>query len=92
MAFSPGRYLSVNTLTLLGVHYQYVRWECHAFGTQPPSNWHVGKGLKDTLCYSLSAHFLFCLIGVYTLNNNVVEIFIMLIFGVIGFLMRKVGL
>ena len=34
---------------------------------------------------------LFCLIGVYTLNNNVVEIFIMLIFGIIGFLMRKEG-
>lgn len=35
--------------------------------------------------------FLFCLIGVYTLNNNVVEIFIMLIFGIIGFFMRKTG-
>lgn len=35
--------------------------------------------------------FLFCLIGVYTLNSNVVEIFIMLIFGVLGFLLRKVG-
>ena len=35
---------------------------------------------------------LFCLIGVYTLNNNVVEIFIMLIFGVFGYLNRKVGL
>ena len=35
---------------------------------------------------------LFCLIGVYTLNNNAVEIFIMLIFGVFGYLNRKVGL
>jgi putative tricarboxylic transport membrane protein len=34
---------------------------------------------------------LLCVIGVYTLNNNVFEIFIMLIFGVIGFLIRKVG-
>jgi putative tricarboxylic transport membrane protein len=32
---------------------------------------------------------LFCLIGVYTLNNNTVEILIMLIFGFIGYLMRK---
>jgi putative tricarboxylic transport membrane protein len=31
------------------------------------------------------------LIGVYSLNNNVVEIFIMIAFGVIGFLMRKTG-
>ena len=35
--------------------------------------------------------FLFCLIGVYSLNNNVVEIFIMIAFGIIGFLMRKSG-
>jgi putative tricarboxylic transport membrane protein len=34
---------------------------------------------------------LLCVIGVYTLNSNVFEIFIMLIFGVIGFLIRKVG-
>jgi putative tricarboxylic transport membrane protein len=35
---------------------------------------------------------LFCMIGVYTLNNNIVEIFIMLIFGVIGYLNRKLNL
>jgi putative tricarboxylic transport membrane protein len=35
--------------------------------------------------------FLFCLIGVYTLNSNVIEIFIMLVFGVLGFIMRKSG-
>ncbi len=34
---------------------------------------------------------LLCVIGVYTLNNNVVEIFIMLIFGVFGYLNRKIG-
>jgi putative tricarboxylic transport membrane protein len=34
---------------------------------------------------------LFCLIGVYTLNNNVVEIFIMVISGVVGLLLRRVG-
>ena len=32
---------------------------------------------------------LFCLIGVYTLNNNIWEIFIMVIFGIMGYLMRK---
>ena len=35
--------------------------------------------------------FLFCVIGVYSLNNNAVEIFIMLIFGVLGFIFRKAG-
>ena len=34
---------------------------------------------------------LFCLIGVYSLNANVTEIFIMLIFGMLGFLMRRGG-
>jgi putative tricarboxylic transport membrane protein len=34
---------------------------------------------------------LFCFIGVYTLNNNVIEIFIMLIFGIFGYVSRKAG-
>jgi putative tricarboxylic transport membrane protein len=34
---------------------------------------------------------LFCLIGVYTVNTNSYEILIMLIFGAIGYLMRKTG-
>lgn len=33
----------------------------------------------------------FCLIGAYTLNSNVHEMFIMVAFGVIGFFMRKLG-
>jgi len=32
---------------------------------------------------------LFCLIGVYSLNNNIVEIMIMVLFGIVGFLMKK---
>jgi len=35
--------------------------------------------------------FLFCLIGVYSLNGNVAEIFIMVGFGIAGFLLRKAG-
>jgi putative tricarboxylic transport membrane protein len=35
--------------------------------------------------------FLFCVIGVYTLNNNTVEISIMLIFGILGFVFRRAG-
>jgi putative tricarboxylic transport membrane protein len=34
---------------------------------------------------------LFCLIGVYSLNANVIEIIIMLAFGAVGFLMRRAG-
>ncbi|MCX5910151.1 MAG: tripartite tricarboxylate transporter permease, partial [Deltaproteobacteria bacterium] len=32
---------------------------------------------------------LFCLIGCYSLNNNVVEVMVMTLFGIIGFLMKK---
>jgi putative tricarboxylic transport membrane protein len=34
---------------------------------------------------------LFCFLGVYSLNNNVYEVLIMVAFGVFGFLMRKFG-
>jgi putative tricarboxylic transport membrane protein len=33
---------------------------------------------------------LFCLIGVYSVNNSVLDIYLMILFGVIGYLMRKV--
>jgi putative tricarboxylic transport membrane protein len=32
---------------------------------------------------------LFCLIGVYTINNNVFDIYIMIFFGILGYLARK---
>jgi putative tricarboxylic transport membrane protein len=32
---------------------------------------------------------LFCLIGVYSVSNNIVEIIIMIIFGIVGYLMKK---
>ncbi|MGZ3559802.1 MAG: tripartite tricarboxylate transporter permease, partial [Thermodesulfobacteriota bacterium] len=32
---------------------------------------------------------LFCLIGVYSVNNSIVEIVIMIIFGIVGYLMKK---
>jgi putative tricarboxylic transport membrane protein len=48
--------------------------------------------LKVPYNYLFPLILLFCLIGVYTLNNNVAEIFIMLIFGVLGYMNRKVNL
>jgi putative tricarboxylic transport membrane protein len=32
---------------------------------------------------------LFCMIGAYSLNNNIVEVFLMVLFGVIGYLFKK---
>jgi putative tricarboxylic transport membrane protein len=34
---------------------------------------------------------LFCLVGVYSLNNNAVEMIIMVVFGIFGYLMKKFG-
>jgi putative tricarboxylic transport membrane protein len=34
---------------------------------------------------------LFCLIGAYTLNSNVVEVIIMIVFGIFGYISRKTG-
>jgi putative tricarboxylic transport membrane protein len=34
---------------------------------------------------------IFCLIGAYTINNSITEIFIMIIFGFIGYLFKKFG-
>jgi putative tricarboxylic transport membrane protein len=33
---------------------------------------------------------LFCLIGAYSINNNIFDVFIMVLFGIIGYLMKKV--
>ena len=35
--------------------------------------------------------FLFCLIGVYSLNTNTFDIYVMIFFGVLGYLLRKGG-
>jgi len=45
--------------------------------------------LKIPYTFLFPIILLFCLIGVYSLNNNVIEIFIMVFFGIIGYFMRK---
>jgi putative tricarboxylic transport membrane protein len=35
---------------------------------------------------------LFCIIGVYSINNSTFEVFLMLVFGIIGYLMNKLSL
>jgi putative tricarboxylic transport membrane protein len=34
---------------------------------------------------------LFCIIGAYSLNNSIFDVFVMIIFGIIGYLFRKFG-
>ncbi len=33
--------------------------------------------------------FLFCLIGAYTVGNNILDVYIMILFGILGYLMKK---
>jgi putative tricarboxylic transport membrane protein len=33
--------------------------------------------------------FLFCLIGAYTVGNNVYDVYIMILFGILGYVMKK---
>jgi putative tricarboxylic transport membrane protein len=33
--------------------------------------------------------FLFCLIGAYTVGNNILDVFMMILFGILGYLMKK---
>jgi putative tricarboxylic transport membrane protein len=35
--------------------------------------------------------FLFCLIGAYTVGNNIMDVYIMIFFGILGYLMKKYG-
>ena len=45
--------------------------------------------LKIPYQYLFPLILLFCLIGAYTINNSATDVFIMLVFGLVGYLMRK---
>jgi putative tricarboxylic transport membrane protein len=47
--------------------------------------------LKVPYRYLFPLILLFCLIGVYSVGNNVFDIYVMIAFGVLGYLMRKFG-
>jgi putative tricarboxylic transport membrane protein len=47
--------------------------------------------LKVRYAFLFPLIILFCLIGAYSINNNTADIIIMSIFGVLGYLMKKVG-
>jgi putative tricarboxylic transport membrane protein len=50
------------------------------------------KVLKTPYTILFPLILLFCLIGVYTLNSNVTEMLIMVIFGILGYISRKIDL
>ena len=48
--------------------------------------------LRIPYVYLYPLVIMFCVIGVYTVNNSIVDVWIMLIMGVIGYVLRKFGL
>ena len=47
--------------------------------------------LKVPYSYLFPFIFLFCLIGAYTVGNNIMDVHIMILFGILGYLMKKYG-
>jgi putative tricarboxylic transport membrane protein len=47
------------------------------------------KILKIPYAYLFSSIILFCLVGSYTINNSLADMYIMILFGVVGYLMNK---
>jgi len=48
--------------------------------------------LRIPYAYLYALVIMFCIVGVYAVNNSIVDVWLMLIMGVLGYLMRKVGL
>ena len=48
-----------------------------------------GKGGGGVNQMSIQLILLFCMIGAYSIGNNTADVIIMLIFGIIGYLLRK---
>ncbi|MBI5968484.1 MAG: tripartite tricarboxylate transporter permease [Deltaproteobacteria bacterium] len=47
------------------------------------------KFLKIPYSFLFPFIFLFCLIGAYTIGNNIQDVYIMILFGILGYLMKK---
>lgn len=47
------------------------------------------KLLKVPYSYLFPFIFLFCLIGAYTVGNNMMDVYIMILFGILGYVMKK---
>jgi putative tricarboxylic transport membrane protein len=45
--------------------------------------------LKIPYAYLFSSIILFCLVGSYTINNSLTDMYVMILFGIVGYLMNK---
>jgi putative tricarboxylic transport membrane protein len=49
----------------------------------------LGPFLKIPYSILFPFIFLFCLIGAYTVGNNIQDVYIMILFGIVGYFMKK---
>jgi len=71
----PGHFSSPSIPTFSGVLLQVCTRQCDAFSPQPSTHWPLGETIGGSLSGAFPMIILFCFIGVYSLNNNVYEIF-----------------
>ena len=75
----------------LGSRLQHVYREYHAPGFEPSLNRALGKNLESPLWILFPLILLFCVVGVYSINTTTHEVILMVVFGVIGYLLKKCG-
>jgi putative tricarboxylic transport membrane protein len=68
---------------------EHVYRQCDAVGLNLPLIGMWVRILKVPYTILFPLILLFCLIGVYSVNNSVLDIYLMILFGVIGYFMRK---
>jgi TctA family transporter len=63
--------------------------EFHASPFESAPHRSLGSHAQGSHFLLFSLIFLFCLTGVYTVENNVQDVYIMILFGTLGYLMKK---
>ena len=77
---------------VLGLRRLDVCRQPDAAGAQPAAGRPVRDRAAHPYAYLYPLIIMFCIIGVYEVNHSIVDVWIMLIMGVVGYLLRKFGL
>jgi hypothetical protein len=76
----------------MGCGEQYVSRQCRLAGPELAGDTTVGPGAQDSQQGPLPAGLAFLHPEAYGINNNVFDIFVMLAFGMAGYLLKKRGM
>ena len=86
----PGPLLfTTNPEIAYGVISAYLIGNIIMFGIMIFAVVHVAKVLYVPRAYLLAAILLFCVIGIFAVGNSFFDVWVMMVFGVIGFIMEK---